>query len=425
MGAVLAALDGVGPAPHPVVLAPPAAPRGAAPPPPPPDGKPVHGSRMDHHVDSRNFTVAWLGTADWQDAAEAASDAAEVALAAFTGDLGFRRPVSSDAYLLWIVLDPTLGAAGLTTEYADAGYPDGYPVIFLDPTLAADPDVWDTVVTHEVAHAVQFAYREAEFDQTEPWYWEASAEWATALARPELDVYADSSVWLAARPGDAHWSMVGLRQYGMFILNAYLAESAGEGSLREVWEAGGARPGAEWSELVAQVAGVSEDRVFGEAYAAWANRTLDESALYEPPHEAGVFEDDVAGAVGWLGAQVYRVEARGTAKARATSGGVRLASPAGAGAAVQVRPGDRVVVVGTAPGENAYVLALDPPLSGGGSDDVERDDGSSGVSGALGPEDGAGCSAAPGPPWFSPALALLAIRRRRRGSGPGASSRSG
>lgn len=428
MAEVLDALAGVGPAPHPVVLTPPAALRALPDAPPPPDGKPVHGTRMDHHVDSRNFTVAWLGAADHDDAAERASDAAEAALAAFE-DLGWKRPASSADYLLWIVLDEGLGAAGLTTEYTNAAYPDGYPVIFLDPALAADPVLWEAVVTHEVAHAVQFAYRELDGDPEEPWYWEASAEWATERARPGLDVYADSSFFLAAAPADAHWSMSNLRQYGMFVVNAHLHEAAGPRAMRSVWEAGEARPDAEWHALIAQVAGGTDAAVFGAAYAAWANGDLAESALYDTPQAAGVFDDGVEGDVGWLGARVYRVETSGTAKARASVGGVALASPAGAGSAVQVRPGDRVVVVGTDPGDNAFTLVLDPPQSGSVPDDLETDDASSGVSAGFSPEDEGGCATAPGSGGVIALLAALLLpgRRRRAGrpTGPGASSRTG
>jgi len=409
--------------------------------PPPPDGRPVQGTRMDHHVDSAHFTVAWQDGRGDRAAAEAASEALERAWTALVEDEGFRAPVSSDAFLLWVVLDPTLGAVGLTTEYANAAYPEGYPVIFLDPGWSGDADLWASVATHELAHAIQFAYRDysgGASQAREPWYWEASAEWSAAIARPDLSVYARSSEHYARAPQLPHWVMEDAHQYGMFVVNATLEEQLrGAGAMREVWEGSADRPSDGWPTLLSDVAGLPPAAVFGWTAVAYAMGRLEDAASYEAVTMAGVLEDGVMGSVGWLGAQLYLADHDATVEVTASAGSVSLAVEGSLGRSVQVRAGAVVAVVGTTDGENTYQLSISPPVTSGGSGgaggggDAPRST-ETGVSSGFGVEDSGGCATASS--QAGPAATVLTLvlglllrcgRRRTPASDPGASRRTG
>lgn len=431
MPGVLRALRGSGPAPHPVVLSAPAALRVPADP-APPDGRPVQGTRLDHHVDSDHFTVAWAEGRGDSESATAASEALERAWQALVVDQGFRAPVSSDAYLLWVVLEPGLGATGLTTEYANAAYADGYPVIFLDPSWSLDAELWQSVATHELAHAIQFAYRDYEGDideEREPWFWEASAEWSVALARPDLDVYAGSSRYYATATAAPHWVMARSHQYGMFVVNAHLEEQlAGAGAMRAVWERGASRPDEAWHTLIADVAGVPPAAVFGGAAVSYGMGELEDAEDYWPATAAGLLGDGVEGNAGWLGARLYVADTDATVDVTATGGGATLAAPGAVGRSVQVRAGEVLAVVGTEDTDNTFVLAISPPVSGGGGGVADSGDGRStrsGVSSGFGTEGEGGCSATRRARGALPLLFVLVLslcgRRRSRASGPGAS----
>lgn len=434
MPAVLGALQGGGPPPHPVVLAAPEALRAPADP-PPPDGRPIQGTRMDHHVDSAHFTVAWAEGRGDLDSATAASDALELAWSALVDDAGFRAPASSDAYLIWVVLEPGLGATGLTTEYRNAAYPSGYPVIFLDPSWAGDAALWQSVAAHELAHAIQFAYRDYDGDAEdalEPWYWEASAEWSAALARPDLDVYAASSRHYATATAAPHWTMERSHQYGMFVVNAHLEENLmGPGAMRAAWERGASRPGDAWHTVLADISGLPPAAVFGGAAVAYAMGGLDDADRYWPATVAGIVRDGAQGTVGWLGARLYVADADATVESGATTGAVTLAAPGAVGRSVQIRAGEVLAVVGTADADNAFRLTISPPVSAGGggaADPGTPRSTRSGVSSGFGTEGEAGCAVVPRPRGVGAALVWIGLsvcgRRRSRASGRGASSRT-
>ncbi|MEC7948601.1 MAG: DUF6055 domain-containing protein [Myxococcota bacterium] len=431
---VLSALQGNGPAPHAVALEPPWALRARSDP-APPDGRPIQGTRMDHHVDSEHFTVAWTDGRGDETSANAASDALERAWVALVDEHGFRAPVSSEDFLLWVVLEPDLGAVGLTTEYENGRYPEGYPVIFLDPSWATDVEFWESVVTHEFAHAIQFAYRDysgSSGEEREPWYWEASAEWSVALARPDLEVYAASSRHYATATAEPHWVMQDAHQYGMFVVNAYLEENvAGAGSMRAVWEAGARRADQAWHALIAEEAGRPPAAVFGGAAVSYAMGQLADSELYWPATSSGPVEDGATGTVGWLGARLFVADADATVAVNATQGGVNLAAPGEVGRTVQIRAGEVLAVVGTQDRENGFVLDISPPVSGGGGSSPGGEDErsvESGVSSGFGSEPAAGCASVPGRPRMPMGFCFLGISAfaclRMRATGPCASRHS-
>jgi hypothetical protein len=433
MGGVLRAVAGVGPPPHAAVLDPPA-PLLAAPPPPPPDGGKVQqGGGWDHTLDSENFSVAWQDGDATRAEAEAASQALEEGWQALVEDGGWRAPVSSERFLIWAVLEPNMSAAGYTTEYANSAWPDGYPAIFLNPAASGDRDQWAHVATHELVHAVQFAYRDVNGGAREPWYWEASAEWGAALARPDLAVFAESSVGFATAPAVDHWSMDGAHPYGMFLLNAALEEQvAGEGAMKRAWERGATHPEEGWDEVLARVSGASAATLFGAMAVAAVEGSLADSDLYMAPQADGVFANDVEGSTGWLGARYYSVPEDGTARVTALTGDAVVAGARGVGPSIQVHAGDRVAILGTADADNRFVLTLDAPVGGGGSGEIlegEDQEHEGGVLPAGFLEEDGGCSHLPGSParWTSllwSVLGLLLVGRRRRGTGPGARSRT-
>ena len=350
-------------------------------------------------------------------------------------------PVSSDDFLLWVVLDPALGAAGLTTEYSNAAYPDGYPVIFLNPSSAIEPGLWASVAAHELAHAIQFAYRDysGSADQwAEPWYWEASAEWSAAIARPDLAVYARSSRYYARAPHLPHWVMDEFHQYGMFVVNAALEERlVGEGAMRRVWERAAERPQDGWPSLLSDVAGVPPSAVFGQTAISYAQEQFDDAGLYEPIAADGILADGVSASVGWFGVRIYRVDEDATVEVAARSGGAILVAADDLGRTVQVEAGGALAVVGTEDADNIFELSISPPVTGGGEAGGDgRDEGSrstrTGVSSGFGTEEPAGCgvgASAPvrvgGLPSMLLTLLGLSSRRRTDASDRGASPRTG
>ncbi|MCB9780300.1 MAG: hypothetical protein H6742_17165 [Alphaproteobacteria bacterium] len=103
--AVLAALHDAGPVPFAHALTAPARLDGVALPPPPGGGKSIYGSPYSMHIETDNFTVNWWDSSIHRADAEAAADALEVAWNSYV-DQGWVAPVSSDRYLLWVLLDP-------------------------------------------------------------------------------------------------------------------------------------------------------------------------------------------------------------------------------------------------------------------------------------------------------------------------------
>ncbi len=274
--------------------------------PPPGSAKATYGEDFAFHIDTANFTVQWNDPAVEADRAEALSAQLEAAWEVLIGGEGWPAPVSSDRYRIWVVLDPELGASGYTTTYASAAYPEGYPVIYLDPGYeeADRPDYALSVAVHEFGHAVQFGIRAWEVDLAESWYWEASAEWMAERGAPDLDMYALSTWWYAADPAVAFDSPDPGHVYGMVLLNAWLeAAVSGDAFARAWWE----HDGAPWEEVLAGVA----ERPFSEVIAgmsgAYAAEGLRESAIYTPPTYAPVEAAGVEDVRGRLGTFYYAV----------------------------------------------------------------------------------------------------------------------
>jgi len=263
---------------------------------PPHTGKMVYGTALDHRVDTDNFSIQW--TAGWISESMGSQVGADMEAAwhALVQEQGWPAPTSSDEYLLTVILDPDLGGTGLTWIAADERYARGVPVMYVNPVWTSESAFMASLCAHEFGHALQFGVRDwYDGGSLESWYWEASAEWLSELARPEMDTYSWSAQYYAAAPHADHHSEAGYHQYGMFALNAYLDEyEIGTDGLREIWTD---NLGLNWDEEIA--AAVQEDPawIWAGFSAAYVSGMLRESELYPAP----ITVDGTTVLEGWLG----------------------------------------------------------------------------------------------------------------------------
>ena len=378
----------------------------AAAPPPPPGAKGVYGGRMDNHVDSTNFTVAWADGDATTSAANDASEALEAAWTALVEEQGWAPPVSSDDYFVWVVLDPGLSGTGLTYELATDEFPDGYPVILLNPNYANNGRFWRSLAAHELNHALQYARRDYLSSREEPWYWEASAEWGAELALPDINMYATSSVYYAEATDARYSSMEGYHQYGMFPLNAFVEETmTGDGGMLAVWERSEALSGERWDVVLADALEVDALTLFAGFSGAYAAEALRESALYETPAVISSFDGEAqSGEVNYLGSDVW-VASRDM-WVELDAGEALLANAEGVGARLWVNAGDHFTVTGAGDGEPYTLIEGEAQDTG-----LVDDDRSGGEKGG-----GATCGLIahrPGLGWLG-LISVMALGRARR-----------
>lgn len=416
---VLRALAGRGAAPFPGVLQ--APPRlGNLPSPPPPGGaKVVYGTNYDDHYDTENFTLNWWDSKVTVEEAEAAGEALETAWSSFLEAQGWPPPVSSDRYLVKVLLDRSLGdTTGYTTEYSSDDYPEGYPVIYLNPDWAYDASFWSSLAAHEFMHAIQYGMRDwGGSDKEQGWYWEASATHASELADPTWDGHQYASEWYATQPGLAYDSYEGSHQYGIFVLNAWLEEAVGAGTMLRIWEESTDRSEDSWDSLIALGAELPLEEIWGGFTGAYGNQQQAESALYTPVDLAGEVSDGLAGSLALLGTDY--LEASGPVRVSA-NGAVVLSGPTGTGESIDLATGEILAVTGLIDGAD-YLLVVEeivdtgPADSGGGGslDDtaVYRPGGGRSLYQEPG---GCGCQAGPAGGALVWLLGLAAVARRRR-----------
>ena len=406
---------------------------------PPPPSKTVYGSHFSHHHDTANFSLNWEDGAVSDAAVALAAEALEQAWTALVVDQGWPAPVSSDAWLLWVVLDPALAGTGLTNEYTTAAYPDGYPVIWIDPDGLAEfgAPFYRSLVIHEFMHAVQFALRPSAWELGEPaqaWYWEAAATHAPELVDPAIDGHQYTSAWYASAADQRFDTLDSAHEYGMFVLNAHLEDQVlGPGGMQAVWERSADAGDALWDEILADASGMEAGALFAGFAGAHGNAQLPESARYTlPPAPALVLPQ--SGRADTLGARYYTATAAvSVALSDDSAGAALLAGPDGVAPVVRLAAGEVVAVTALADGTDFTLVAaaLEAPGDTGDGPDTgdaaaAAEDGPAGDAGATGaaPEKagcavgGAAVGGAAGPGLGL--LALVPVVGRRRRPGPSA-----
>jgi hypothetical protein len=246
------------------------------------EGKGVLGDDLPYHLETANFTVQWSDASVDEDQAGQLAEDLETAWTYLVDEQGWAAPIASDAYLQWVILDPSLSGSGLTwLAYDQPEFPDGYAVMAVNPTYDSRRFA-RSVAVHEFGHALQFAVRDYySGGADEPWYWEATSEWIAEKAMPDLDQYAYSTYWYAIQPGLRYASMKDYHQYGMLLLNAWLDEGVfGFVGITDVWQQNAGLP---WDEAIAAIAGEELSGIIPEMAGAVAAEALEESSLYSYP----------------------------------------------------------------------------------------------------------------------------------------------
>lgn len=233
-------------------------------------------------METTNFTLQWEDASLDSDRVSALAAALEQGWQVLITEQGWPQPTSTDQYLLRVTLDPGLSGSGYTTVYTSDDYPQGYPVIYLNPSYLEDEyeAYARSVAIHELAHTLQYVL----IDWTElvvgaMWYWEATAEWLPEIAAPELDTYALSTYWYARYPNGDFDTFYNYHPYGMVFLNACLDEYY-DADFLAIWQAGSPEGG--WDTVIADAVGEDFATIITTCSAAYAAGELRESALYEP-----------------------------------------------------------------------------------------------------------------------------------------------
>lgn len=273
---------------------------------PPPAAKAVYGTNLANHHETNNFSINWANGDGTSEIAEAAGVALELGWSRLIDDLDWQAPVSSDQYLLWVVLDASLGGTGFTTQYETDEFPDGYPVIYLNPDSYDYPVFFGALAQHEFHHAIQYGYRlQYSSGSSEAWYWEASANWAPYLVNPDSTAFDYTTAWYADVPELKYSSTEGSHQYGMFVLNSYLDQALAPGTMQGVWSASASGDG--WLDVLEAATGQEPTEIWGQFAAAYGGRALDNSDRWVEV-QAEVGDEGETGAAEQFGAVYYELD---------------------------------------------------------------------------------------------------------------------
>ena len=369
--------------------------------------KTPYGAPFENHRLTENFSINWTQTDLPPPAVNLVEEALELAWTRLVEEQGWPMPVSADDHLVWVVLDETMEGTGYTSEYISPEYPQGYPVMYINPSWVTSPAFYKGLAAHEFMHAIQYEMREYEYGvEEQAWYWEASANLAPELVESSWDGHHYTSAWYADNAHERYDSAIGAHQYGMYVLNAHLEDTLGPGTMKAVWEAGREDPEALWDRLMRQATGLPPEEIFGGFSGRYANGALPESSFYAFVTPMGALVQGSSSTSSYLGSEFWEVSADTwvLVDGRAVLGNARGES----GSEVQAFAGEMVSVTGLAQGAQYQLSLADGPSPEPEPDPVE-------------PE-GCSCGQAPASSslWLSPLLGGLLLLRRRSGKGTGA-----
>lgn len=343
---------------------------------PPPAGKPVYGEAYPNHLNTENFSINWEVGHGTAEQAERAGDALEAAWSTLVVDQGWTPPVSSDRYLLWVLLVDDIDATGFATLYMTDDYPEGYPVVYLNSTLAGYEGYWRTLAAHEFHHTIQYALRTwAGGEDSESWYWEASASWASVLVEPETRDLDYTVPWYGDQASLRFDSTVGSHQYGMFVFNSWLdGLGQGPGTMQATWDLASKEADSTWDDLIATAVGAPPEVLWSAFSGAFGNDLgASGNAWPDPAQEALV--DGIEGAAEELGAVYYQAteDVRVTIAVHAGSAG--MAGPdIHSAAEIDVLDGDVVAVTAFEDGTSWTLSVADLPKEIEEEEQEETDD---------------------------------------------------
>lgn len=369
-------------------------------------GKVSYGAPYALNRQSENFSINWTQEDLPKPAVDMVEEALELAWTRLIEEQGWPEPVSADAHLIWVILDENMDGTGFTTEYYTEDYPQGYPVMLINPNWFTSPAFYKGLAVHEFMHTIQYEMREWE-DGTEDqtWYWEASANMAPELVESSWDGHHYTSAWYADNAHERYDTFIGAHQYGMYVLNAHLEDTLGPGTMLEIWEAGRTDSTALWDNLMRQATGLPPEEIFGGFSGRYANGTLPESSFYAFVTPMGMLLDGSSSTASYLGSEFWEVSADTWVKVegRAVLGNARGES----GSEVQAFAGEMVSVTGLAQ-DTQYQLSLaDRPTPEPEPDPVDD-------------VEGCGCGQVSSPLslWLLPLVGGLLLLRRRSVTNP-------
>jgi len=377
-------------------------------------GKALYGSPWPNQESSENFVVVWENGQGNIPSAKAALDALEEAWTALVDQQDWEPPEASEDYLIWVILSRELSGTGVTTLYTDGNFPQGYPVIYMNPDWSHLTEFWASLSAHEFAHALQYSYRTWSTSAEEPWYWEASAEWQAELALPEVNAYAIQAQYYSEQSHLRFSSMENSHQYGMFLLNAFIEEHlTGNGGLRSIWTLAASRKNARWDSIIAEDLQLDFEYVIGGMSQQLCSMDFNDAQHYTHPAQAGALEKGSSGEVFYLGSQYWLAKEDALVTA---SGDVLLASPEGIGEEITVEAGQVLSVTGLAESSATYSLQLSQiPEDTGETGAQNPKDDDTGTASET-PAGACACTSGPsqrGPFWIVAALCLPFFRRQR------------
>lgn len=314
------------------------------------------GTPYPLHSTTENFLINWTQTDLPPPAVTLVEDALELAWTTLIEEQGWPAPVSSEEHLVWVILDETMEGTGFTTEYTTPEYPQGYPVMYINPAWVTSPAFYQGLAVHEFMHAVQYEMREWSGDAEEQtWYWEASANLAPELVNSAWDGHHYTSAWYADHAHERYDSTIGFKQYGLYVLNAHLEDILGPGTLRAIWEAGREDPDALWDHLMREGTGLPPGEIFAGFSGRYANGQLPESRFYAFVTPMGALVDGSSSTSTYLGNEFWEVQQDTWVR---VEGRAILGNAAGeSGEELEVFAGETLSVTGLAQGAQ-YTLSL-------------------------------------------------------------------